>query len=432
MSAAPGRVERPEKLARAGELRCAARDPATGAVWLGAAHGALVWYPATGQWRHARLQDETVVACGAGTGGVWLASEDHLMQPEAGGAGVRRYRLAEAAGGAVRVTGLAGDRGGMWLAVRGRDGQLPALLRLPHRPPVFQRFQPRFTKAGGPVEAIAGDGERAWALGSRWVLELDERAVTRAAPGATLAREEPPRDPPEREGAPSSRAAELVSVLSALSERRWLRAHPRGLVGRNEEGLFATPYGGVPVCPALPGRLDLLATDWLGGAGAMWVATPVGVFAPGARGLKVLAPGEDVIALLEGDPPLAVTASAVYVLDARALAAAPDTALDLPGIARQLARRRANDLATDQRRLVARALGLVGRPEDLTVLLALLEDPVPDVRATACTALGRLSPPGAPDLLARMMSDPATSVQAAASQALRQLTPQRPGGYLVT
>ena len=54
----------PDKLARAGDIRCATRDPKTGAIWMGAKAGALVFRPRENEWRHVRLKDASIDACG--------------------------------------------------------------------------------------------------------------------------------------------------------------------------------------------------------------------------------------------------------------------------------------------------------------------------------------------------------------------------------
>ena len=414
-----GRVVPPAKLVRAGALRCACRDRATGALWLGADRGALCWYPERGEWRHLRLDDQPVRACGAGPQGAWLVAGGWLTQPDRHGAGLRRHRLQEAMGRPVEVDGLAADRGGIWMVVRSVDGLVPSLLRLPYHPPAFQRFHPRLVYAGGRVIAVAGDGERAWALGLRFVVELDENSVIRA--GNAIGPDEPmlPRFCAEPAPAAATPEEELFGVLGELGANRWLRAHPRGLVGRNDTGLFCMPHGGQASCPQLPGRLDLFATDWLAVGAAMLVGTPVGLYVAERGRVRVLAPGQPVLALLDGDPPIAVTRDAVHVLTPEVLARAPEVAPDPAGFARELVRRAPDDLSPPRRALVARLIGLIGRADDLVLLVQLLEDPAAEVRAAACTALGRLSPPGAPALLARMMADPATPVQAAASAALR-------------
>ena len=380
---------------------------------MGAARGALWWHPQSNEWRHVRLQDEPVQACGAGSGCVWLASRQWLMQPEAHGAGVRRFRLADATGTAACVDGVAADRGGIWIAVHGFDGPLPGLLRLPHAPPVFQCYQPRVSHAMGRVLAIAGDGTTAWALGADAVLELDERTVAR--PGMPDL-----SSPPAPRLTPAAPEDPMAALIARLCPDAWLRVQPRGLVGRNQEGLFCVAHGSsASVSPSLPGRLDLFATDWLGHENAMLVATALGLYVARGGELSLIAPGEEIIALIDGDPPLAITRTQVIRLDAAELASAPRVQVDLTTVARSLARQRASDTAAHQRRLVAEALALVGETADMPLLMTLLSDPAAEVRAATCLAVGRLKPAGARAVLAQMMADPVTSVQAAAGQALR-------------
>ena len=411
------RIPRPEKLSRAGDIRCAARDGRTGAVWMGATHGALVYQPATGAWRHVRLKDQAVEACGVGAQGVWLASRDWLMQPEPHGAGVRRFRIADATGCGARVIGVAADKGGTWLVVNGLEGPVPSLLRLPHRPPVFQRCHVRLKTRTGRALAVAGDGERAWALGSDWLVELTDDSVVK--PGLQHEGGVPARVSPA--GTPAASDEDrLAGYVMQLSPACWLRARPRGLVGRNATGVFVLPHGGErPGCPELPGRLDLFATDWVGVEGAMLMASPLGLFVADSRGLAAIAPGDEIVALLDGPAPLAVTRDAIHLVDPAARAAAPRVRLELPVVARELARLRVGDVAACQRAMVARVLGLVGQPQDVAHLRALLADRDPDVRAIACASVGRLKLPGAKVLLGQMMADPATGVQAAAAEALR-------------
>lgn len=407
----------PDKLARAGDIRCATRDPRTGAIWMGAKSGALVFRPDTREWRHVRLKDESIEACGPGVDGVWLASRECLMQPESHGAGVRRFRIADATGSGARVTGVAVDSGGTWLSVSGLDGPVPSLLRLPRRPPVFLRLQVKLGVVAGWAQAITGNGERAWVLGPTWMTELTAENV--AKPGAWPEGQRPDsRRPVVQPGATTEEL--LTTYVMQLSPACWLRVHARGLVGRNEQGVFCTAFG-TPgsTSPQLPGHLDLFATDWMAHAGVMLMPTPLGLFITDAQGLAVIAPGEHVVALLEGPTPSCVTRTGIHAVTAAALASAPRVRVDLPMIARELARRNVVAEAPCQRATAASVLRLVGEPRDTGLLVTLLADGSPEVRALACDAVGHLKPEGYEQLLATMMADPATNVQAVASRWLR-------------
>lgn len=410
------RVAVPEKLQRAGDIRCACVDRATGAIWMGAEHGALVYQPATGAWSHVKLKGEAIDACGPGAAGVWLASREYLIRPEPHGTGVRRFRIADATGCGARVTGVAVDRGGTWLVIDGLEGPAPSLLRLPERPPVFQRCHVRLGRVAGHALAVAGDGERAWALGHNWMVELTDDAITR--PGQLP---EAPSAPSRPVIVPDAKPEDkLVTWVMQLSPACWLRCRPGGLVGRNEQGVFVLPHGGSrPGCPELPGRLDLFATDWLGVDGAMLMASPLGLFVSEQKTLAVIAPGEEIVALLDGDPPIAVTRNALYTLGPAARSMAPRVRLALEAVARELALMRVRDPSTVQRAAAAEALRQVGQPRDLPVFKALLSDQSAEVRRLTCLAIGVVQPPGAKSLLGMMMSDPATGVQAAASAALK-------------
>src|SRR5207253_1240293 len=93
--------------------------------------------------------------------------------------GVRRFKIADATGCGARVVGVAVDKGGTWLVMNGLDGPVPSLLRLPDRPPVFQRWHVKLGRHAGRALAVAGDGERSWALGPAWLVELNDDAVIR-------------------------------------------------------------------------------------------------------------------------------------------------------------------------------------------------------------------------------------------------------------
>lgn len=410
------RIAVPEKhRKRAGEIRCACVDGATGTIWMGTASGALTYQPRTGAWNHVRLKGEAIDACGPGSRGVWLASREYLIWPEPTGTGVRRFKIADATGAGARVTGVAADRGGTWLVIDGLDGAAPSLLRLPDQPPVFQRWHVKIGRLASRAFAVAGDGQRAWALGPTWLVELTDDVLVQ--PGQLPETDAAQRPVFVPDANPEDR---LVGWVMQMSPSCWLRARERGLVGRNEQGVFVLPHGSRrPGCPVLPGRLDLFATDWLGVDNAMLMASPLGLFVAKNKTLSVIAPGEEIVALLDRETPLAITRDAIHALSAEARQMAPRVNLRLAAVARELALIRVGHPSAQQRLTAAQALGSVGEARDLPHLETLLEDGVADVRAQTCLTIGTLQPPGAKQLLGRMMADPATGVQAAAARALK-------------
>lgn len=409
--------------ARHGELACACFDRVTGALWVGASRGAVALVPGETRWRRLKLDGKPVVACAPGARGVWLAGAELLFAPDPRGAGVARHRLKEAVGHDAAVAGMAADRGGLWIAVRGLSTPVPSLLRLPHDPPVFQRYHAMLSREPGDIEAIAGDGERAWALGSGWITELEERSVARPDdPFAALLAKAPSVPPAQPAPPPGDPGQELVDTVTALFDRRWLRAHKQGLVGRNGNGLFCAGHApGQLLCPRLPGRIDAIATDWLGVRGGMLVGTAAGAWYVDPAGtLRCVLPHEEIVALLPGPATVVVTRRRVLAVEDADLAAAPVTSVDLHALALTLARARLCDRSAAARAAALRALQSVGDAADVDAVAARLDDDDLTVRAVACDAVARLAPAArARELLVRAMSDPATNVQAAAVRAIR-------------